>query len=215
MRLITENFWLKVISLVIAVLLWLITVGGQDSTTAVSIPIQLRNIPQDLELSSEIPDSAYVEVRGPSRRMSSQELNNAIVVIDLAKVDRAGERTFSILGGNVNLPSGVEFIRAVPSQLRLKFEPRLTREVPVVPRFAIVPANYQIANQTVSPNTVKIVGPESRVTAINRVQTDPIELPADDEELTFQVHAFAGDGQVRLLEPNQLFNVKVNLQKDR
>lgn len=215
MRFLTENAGLKLLSLAIAVVLWLTTVGGQDSTTAVSVPVQLRNIPQDLELSSELPEKAYVEVRGASRRLSSQEIANALVVINLGGVDRAGERTFSILSGNVNLPAGVEFLRAVPSQLRLKFETRLAREVPVVARYAAPPAGYRISGQSVAPASVRIVGPESRVSAIDRVQTDPIELPRDEEELTFHVHAFAGDAHVRLEQPEQIFNVKVTLEKDR
>ncbi len=215
MRLILENLWLKIASLLIAVLWWMATVGGPESTTAVSAPVQLRNLPQDLELSSPLPENAYIEMRGTSRRLTSQEIGNALVVVDLGTVDRAGERTFSILAGNVNLPPGVEFLRSVPSQLRLKFESRLTKEVPVLTRYAAPPSGYHIVNQLVSPAAVKIVGPESRVAAIDRVQTDPIELAADEEEHTFHVHGFAGDAQVRLEQPGQIFNVKVRLEKDR
>ncbi|MDX1982672.1 MAG: CdaR family protein [Bryobacteraceae bacterium] len=213
MRRLTTNLWLKLISLAIAMLLWYATVGPQETTTGASVPIQLRNIPRDMEISSELPDSAYIEVRGSSRRLD--ELEKALVIIDLSGISRAGERTISILDGNVSLPAGVQFQRAVPSQIRLHFEPRLTREVPVVVRYATIPDGYQIQRQQVSPASVRIVGPESRVNAIDRVQTDPIELPPDDEELTFRLHAFAGDAQVRLEKPDQFFTVKVVLEKNR
>jgi YbbR domain-containing protein len=213
MRLLTQNLWLKLVSLALAVLLWFATVGDQNATTGASVPIQFRNIPRDLEISSELPDSAYVEVRGSSRRLA--ELGKALVIIDLSSIGRAGERTVSILAGNVSLPAGVQFQRSVPSQIRLKFEPRLTREVPVVVRYAGIPDGYMIQRQQVTPASVRIVGPESRVNAIDRVQTDPIELPPDDEELTFHMHAFAGDPQVRLEKPGEYFTVKVILEKSR
>lgn len=215
MRFLTENLSLKVVSVAIAVLLWIATVGDQDNTTAVSIPVQLRNIPRDLEISTGVPEKAYVEVRGSNRRLGSDEWGSALVVINLDRVDRAGERTFSILADNVNLPAGLEFVRSVPSQVRLKFEPRLTRAVPVIVRYGTLPAGYQISNQVVEPATVRIVGPESRVLSVDRVQTDPIELPPDEEELTFHMHGFAGDAQVRLEKPDQIFTVKVTLAKDR
>lgn len=212
MHLLTENFGLKLMSLAVAVLLWMATVGD-DTSTAIAIPIQFRNIPADLEISSELPDSVSVEVRAPASRLSN--LSAALVLIDLGPVKRPGERTFSILSGNAILPYGVRFVRAVPSQVRLKFEPRLTREVPVMVRYASLPDGYHIVRQEVAPARVRIVGPESHVNGIDRVQTDPIELPGDDEELTFRVHAFAGDPQVRLESPDQFFTINVTLEKDR
>lgn len=211
----TENLGLKLLSVVVAVLLWLALVGEPNTTSAIVVPVQYHNIPKDLEVSSDLISSAYVEVRGSRGRLSS--LGNAVVVIDLAKQNQPGERTFSILGNNVNLPPGVEFLRAIPSQIRMRLEPRVTREVPVLVRYgSSIPEGLHIARQEVHPDTVRIVGPESSVQLIDRVQTDPVELAGMAAgEQTIRVHPFAGDARVRLERSDVMINVKVVLEKNR
>lgn len=211
---ITHNWGVKLLSLAVAVLLWMATVGEPDAATAVGVPIQYRNLPQNLEFSSELVQSAYIEVRGSSGRLTG--LSNAVVMLDMAGQTRPGERTFSILEENVKLPPGVQFVRAVPSQIRVKLEYQVSRSVPVVVRYAAVaPEGYRIAKQDVSPQLAKIMGPASRVQAIDRVQTDPIEVASIDVEQTFHVQAFAGDQQVRVDRNDQMITVKVTLEKNK
>jgi YbbR domain-containing protein len=211
---ITENLGLKLLSLLVAVLLWLATVGEPEIVTAQSVPIQYRNPPANLEISSQLTDSALVEMRGSSERLSDP--TNAVVILDLGDNVRPGERTYSILEEHVKLPPGITFLRAVPSQIRLRLEYRVSREVPIVVRYsAPAPDGYKIGRQEVSPQLVRIVGPESRVNAIDKVQTDPIDLSPRDELQTFRVHPYAGDPQVRIERSDLMVSVKVDLEKIR
>jgi YbbR domain-containing protein len=211
---ITENLGLKLLSLLVAVLLWLATVGEPEMVTAQSVPVQYRNTPANLEISSQLTDTALVEMRGSSERLSGP--TNAVVILDLGDNVRPGERTYSILEEHVKLPPGITFLRAVPSQIRLRLEYRISREVPIVVRYsAPAPDGYKIGRQEVSPQLVRIVGPESRVNAIDKVQTDPIDLAPRDELQTFRVHAFAGDPQVRIERSDLMVSVKVDLEKLR
>jgi len=213
---IKDNWGLKLLSLAVAILLWLATVGEPESATVIAVPVQYRNIPANLEVSSEMRDSAYVEVRGPSGRLSGAHLANSVVVVDLSSQRRPGERTYSIQADNVRLPAGVQFLRAVPAQIRIRLEYQVSREVPVVVRYAgPAPEGLRIAKQDVSPQLVRILGPESRVNAIDRVQTDPIELTAIEGVQTFQAHPYSGDPQVRMVKSDQMVTIKVGLEKAR
>lgn len=213
---ITDNWGLKLLSLIVAILLWLATVGEPESATVIAVPVQYRNIPTNLEVSSEMRESAYVEVRGPSGRLSGSSLANTVVVVDLASQSRPGERTYSIQAENVRLPSGVQFLRAVPAQIRIRLEYQVSREVPVVVRYAgPAPEGLRIGSQEVTPQLVRILGPESRVNAIDRVQTDPIELAGVEGIQSFQVHPYSGDPQVRLVKSDLMVTIKVGLEKAR
>ncbi|MBS1827674.1 MAG: YbbR-like domain-containing protein [Acidobacteria bacterium] len=213
---ITDNWGLKLLSLAVAVLLWLATVGEPESATVIAVPVQYRNIPATLEVSSEMSDSAYVEVRGPSGRLSGSNLANTVVVLDLASQSKPGERTYSIQAENVRLPAGVQFLRAVPAQIRIRLEYQVSREVPVVVRYAgPAPEGMRIAKQEIQPQLVRILGPESRVNAIDRVQTDPIELSTVEGVQSFQVHPYSGDPQVRLVKSDLMVTIKVGLEKSR
>ena len=73
----------------------------------------------------------------------------------------------------------------------------------------------RIGKQEVTPQLVRILGPESRVNAIDRVQTDPIELSTLEGAQSFQVHPYSGDPQVRLAKSDQMVSIKVVVEKAR
>ncbi|MBI4908734.1 MAG: hypothetical protein HY820_34255 [Acidobacteria bacterium] len=215
-RFLSNDFWLKLLSLAVAVVLWLAIQGDANTTTAVSVHLQYRNIPPQLEISSDLVDTAYIEVRGPSVRLNALNLSNAAVAVDLSAHQRPGERTYSIVDANVKLPPGVTFLRSVPSQIRVRLEPRVSKQVPVMPRFENLPAGYGVVTQNTNPAKVQIVGPESRVNTIDHVETDAIEV--DIERGVSQVllaPVFSGDPLVHFDQKTITVAVKVELEKRR
>ena len=66
MRLLTHNFGWKLLSLLGGFLVWLSIGNDPDLATILSAPVQFKNYPKDLEISSVITDTIDVETRGPS-----------------------------------------------------------------------------------------------------------------------------------------------------
>jgi YbbR domain-containing protein len=203
-RFITENLGWKLTSFALAFLLWLVFVGHQEMTTSILGPVQLRAIPPDLEVSSDIPERVNLIVRGNSGTLSN--LTILPVVLDLQHVDGPGERTFNIEGGSeVDLPPAVRLDRAVPSQIRLRLERRESREIPVRVRFAgPAPDGYQVSRYEVRPQVVKVVGPQSRVQLVEFAETDPLDLTGVYQQKEFRVNVFVDDPRVRLAETAQV-----------
>ncbi len=197
-RWLTDNLVWKLLSLALAVALWLIFVGESEVATLTTAPVQYRNVPRNLEMSSDVLDRMQIEIRGPSAQLNPSRLAGAAVVLDLAGVTRPGQRTFTVGPDNVILPGGVEFARSVPAQVRLEFEKRLERDVPVTVRIAAQPpAGYVAEVSEVAPRMLRIVGPESRVAGVESVQTDPIDLSGATASREFPVNAYTADPQVR------------------
>ena len=213
--LITRNFFWKLLSVMIAVLLWMILVAEQEMTTSLSATVQYRNMPRGLELSSELIDAIHLEVRGPANQLGPAMLANTALQLDLSTLS-AGERTISVGQNNVNLPRGVELLRAVPGQIRIRLEPMMIREVPVQVRFAgPPPPGFRLEDPEVSPPRLRIAGPASKVNQVEVVQTDPVDLSmVKDRSATFQVNTFVGEPHVRF-ETNSMVTVKVVLEKAR
>lgn len=215
MRLLTDNFGAKAMSVLIASLLWLAIVGEQELATAIDVPVEYRNFPKAYEVSSDMVNRVNLLVRGPAGKMTDSFLKDASIVVDLESVTRPGERTFNLDSKAVRLPAGLVLERATPTQIRMRFEERFARDVPVQIRYTGNPsAGYRIAKQEVSPAFLRIVGPRSRVEQVQSVDTDPIELMGVVTESDFRTSTFVDDPQVRI-EGNSAVRVHLVVERLR
>ncbi len=206
----------KLLSLAIAVLLWVLVASEPEISTFVTVPVQFKNMPEGLEVSSDIVESVNLELRGPSGELRNfQDSRPYSVVLDMSRVV-AGERTFSIDDGDFRLPRGIRVVRAFPSQLRFDFERRAAATVPVQVRFGSPHEGYDVAGFQVSPATLRIVGPESHVNRIKAVATDPIDLGPVVGSAQFHVSAFVDDAHVRFASPPKVtVDVQVKAQPEQ
>jgi hypothetical protein len=215
LRLAFHNFWWKLLSLAIAVVLWALVASEPELSEFAAVRLEYRNLPEDLEISSDPVSLVSLELRGPSGELRG--VGDGIrpaVVLDMADV-RPGERTFTIGAGNVQLARGVRLVRSIPSEVRFLFERRLVRFVPVVVRIAGQgPSGYTVARQSVEPDRLEIAGPTSRVARITAAITDPVDLSSVVGTSEFRVNAFVEDSFVRFQTSQQVV-VKVTMKKKR
>lgn len=205
-----NNLGLKLLSLAGAVVLWALIGAEPELETSVSVPLEFHNMPQELELVSEQTPNVYLMVRGPSGKVRNINRSEVAVVLDLLPVRQAGAQTFTLDASQCVLPRGVRLMRAMPSQVRLNFEKRLTREVRVLPRFiGTYPAGYEIASYAVDPPMLKVVGPDSRVALIDYVTTDPIDLSRLIGSASYPRNAYLEDPHLRF---ENLQSVRVNVE---
>ena len=142
----TKNVGWKLLSLAAAFLLWMAVASEPELSTFVSVPVGYKNLSPDMELNSDIAESVFLEVRGPSGELRSlpESRRRYAIILDMGNVG-AGQHTFPIDGSSVRLPRGIELVRAIPSQIRLDFEPSTTRSVPVAVRFESgLPADLKV-----------------------------------------------------------------------
>src|SRR5437667_12409085 len=134
-------------------------------------------MPYDLEVGSDLVGSVSIDLRGPADKVANFNAVKSAVVLDFSMIHKPGEQTFQIDERNVNLPSGMRLVRAIPAQIRLQFERRTQAEVPVQVRFAGSPAKgYQLDRFEAQPTELTLVGPESHVKKIENAVNDPIDL---------------------------------------
>jgi YbbR domain-containing protein len=195
---VTNVGW-KLTSLLLAFLLWIAVAQQPELTTSIAVPILFRNVPSDLELASEVVDRAHLEIRGPAGRLTAANLAQVAVVFDVATL-HPGERSFNIRPRMVwGLPLGVVFYRAVPSQVNLRFEHQIVKEVPVTPNYdQPEPPGYVVSSYHINPVRVKIRGPEEWVKDVDSVATDPIDLKKLIQDGKVSVHVHLPNDQVRL-----------------
>ena len=191
-ELLTRNIWWKLFALLIAVLLWIAVANEPELSTFVSVPIEFKDLPGNLEISSDVAENVELEMRGPSGELRSFTGNRTAVVLDMSDAE-PGERTYTIRPADVHLPRSLRLIRVIPPAVRFVFERRKQKTVPVEVRFSAPPAKFKV-----SPPSLTIEGPESRVNRVRSLFTDQIDLSNLTGAGTFHVSTLAGDPHVRI-----------------
>jgi diadenylate cyclase len=193
-----HNLGLKLLSLALAVGLWMALAGEPVSEVAVDVPISFHNMPGNLEISSESIPKAQIRLRGPQRVIRRLQPSDIYAEIELANV-KPGERTFDLTPGEIHHPRELSIVQVVPSDVHLTFDLRLTREVPIQPRvIGSFAEGYRIGQIQVEPPTVLVAGPKQRVEAIDSATTDPMDVTGAITGMTFVRHPYVADPLVQV-----------------
>ena len=120
----TQNLGWKAGSLVIAALLWISVSNEPELSTFQSVPVEYKQIPENLEIGSNVDETVRLELRGPSGRLRDLREAKLAVVLDFSAVHQAGDRAFPIDERNVSLPRGIRLVRAIPARLQFRLVAR-------------------------------------------------------------------------------------------
>jgi YbbR domain-containing protein len=207
-----HNFGLKLISLLAAVLLWVAVVREPVAEVVIAVPIEFRNAPENLEISSEEVPQAQVRVRGPVggvRQLTPAEVH---AVVDL-RSSQPGEHTFDLSPSRIAVPRDVQVVQVIPSQFRISLDRRATKQVQVRPRVTgTFASGYRIAGVTADPSMVTISGPSRHVKDVDAAITDPIDATGVVGNATFTANPYVTDPLVRVINTSTI-RVTVTTEK--
>ena len=210
----TRNVGWKLLSLAAAVLLWIAVASEPEVSTFVTVHVEYKNLPPGVEINSDIAESVILEVRGSSGELRGLPETRRLyaVILDMSDIG-PGQHTFTIGGGNVRLPRGIQLVRSVPAQIRMNYELSATRRVPVEVRFAAgLPLHLQVVEAIPEPASLAITGPASRVARVVRIETDPIQLKPAAGVAQYTANAFVDDPRVHFQDPARV-TVKVTVSE--
>jgi len=211
-RHVSHNFGLKLLSLALAVGLWVAVARDPMAEVAVDVPIEFHNIPENVEISSETIPRAQIRVRGPQRVVRRLQATDVSIEIELSGM-KPGERTFDLTADQIHRPKELEVVQIIPSQFHIAFDTRLTRQIPVHPRIigSFAPG-YTIGQIVADPATVTVSGPQKQVQLIEAAITDPVDASGTLDRATFVRHAYVSDPLVEVMTSNPV-RVTVIMEK--
>jgi YbbR domain-containing protein len=201
-RWVLHNFWLKVLSLLIATGLWLaISPDQEPAEVALRVPIEFQHVPSQLEISSVTIPEAQIRVRGPERLV--RELRSSDIHAELELGDaQPGERTFDLTARQIRHSRDLEIEQVVPGQVHLSFDTRLTRDVEIHPRVTgNFTAGEQIAKVLVDPERITITGPRHHVELVDAAATDPVDASGTRTQATYVTNVYVPDALVQVVQP--------------
>jgi YbbR domain-containing protein len=171
-----QNLALKAISLLLAVLLWVAIAASKTSEVALSAPVELQNVPKDLELTGDTVNAVEVRLRSSPGIIERLGPGEVAARIDLRGAAE-GERIIHLTQAAIRVPFGIKVVRINPSILTLTLERTIQKLVPVRPRFLGKPAKgHELGEISSEPAEVRVVGPRSRVQEVESAYTEPISI---------------------------------------
>src|SRR4051812_49079015 len=149
---------LKMVSIGLAALLWVIVSGEQVVERSLRIPLEFTNLPARLEVVGNPPDVVEVRVRGSSGSLSRISPGELVALMDL-RTAKPGERLFHLASRDVRVPFGIDVVQVTPSSVSIRFEPSLTKRVPIAPAIEGEPApGFVVGTVSAEPATVEVMG---------------------------------------------------------
>lgn len=213
-RFVLHNLPLKVLSLLVAIGLWFGVAREPVAEVALSVPIEFHNAPENLEISSETIPQVQVRVRGPVRTVRELAPTEVHAIIDMEGA-RPPERTYDLTPSRIVVPKDVEIVQVVPSQFRVEFDTRMTKQVEVHPRvLGTFATGFRIENVSTDPRYMTVVGPAKHVATLDAVSTDPVDASGVVAADTFRTHAYISDPMVRFVGSSEV-RVTVVTQRGR
>jgi YbbR domain-containing protein len=167
---------LKLLSLGLAILLWMVIAGDQTVERGLRVPLELQQFPPELELLGEPPTAVDVRLRGASDTLTRLGPGDVVAVLDLGAA-RPGRRLFQLTPEHVRAPFGVEVVQVMPATVAIVFESSATARLPIVPSIEGEPApGYLVGEVTVEPPEVEVSGPASLVREATQALTETVSI---------------------------------------
>jgi YbbR domain-containing protein len=191
--------WLKLVSVALAVLLWMMVSSQRASVErGLRIPLELQNLPENLEMVEPPQESVDVRVRGTADALGRITAGDLVASVDLSAA-QSGRRLFHLSPERVKAPFAVVVTQVTPSTVAIRFEPSATRMVPVVPSVEGEPAaGFIVGKIAADPPVVEIIGPESLLRRVTEAITEPLWVGSARADVRSSVVVGVADEGVRL-----------------
>jgi YbbR domain-containing protein len=185
----------KIISVVIALVLWVYVVGEINPTvtkTLDNIPVKLLNTENHVSKGLVALNSTdiYVSLTVEGKRADILGLNssNILVTADLFGYYGLGENYINV---NVELPNGITLVESKPSKVKVNIDELVTESKPVKINFTgALKEGIEPGQRTMKPESIEIYGARSIVDQVSYIGSEVATSKLSTEITTLKVKAF-------------------------
>jgi YbbR domain-containing protein len=208
-KMLFSKLGIKVLSVVLAVSLWIFVTYKGQTEMAIEVPISFKNVPRGMELLRQNARTVTLNLRGHERLLKSLKPVDISVVLDLSKA-KIGETTYYLEKSNVIVPGTVEILRLEPSSVRVALDESLVRTIPVKASVVGTPEKgYRIASVDVKPSSVTVEGARSELQGIAVLRTEAIDVTGLDSGITETVRLNTGGRNIRPTTPEVAVSIAI------
>ncbi len=203
-----RNWGLKLISLMLAFMLWFVVVridDPQESKTFPNIPVKLKNT-ELLDAENKVyevledTDTVRVTIRAP--RSVTKDLLASDIVAE-ADVNKLTDINTIAISYNVS-GAEIDSVRGDHDVVRLSVEERATRWIRVKYLTKGEPAeNYMVAGVSLDQNIIEITGPKSAVEKVNNACVE-VDVTGATSRIALSADPLLYDAEGNLLDSSRI-----------
>ena len=186
---ILNNFWLKLLSVLLALILWLVVMNISDSTMTKKIkgiPVQQQNgsVLEELDQVYDVAKGDTVDIVVKGRRSVVEELeaDDFIATADLSTMSITNTVQISVTPKSASVRDKVT-VSCEDNVMRLNLEDKVSLQYSVkVKTFGSVKSGYSVCGYQTSPNIITVEGPKSAVEKVTEVVVS-VDVSHEDESM--------------------------------
>jgi YbbR domain-containing protein len=185
--LLSKDWLVKFISLVLAVGLWYF-VGGEDRVDKnVMIPIEIINLPRDLVISNQFKKEIEVTVSGPRSLILDMTSRAITRQVDLSSAT-PGTMVIENDNEHIPVPRGITVQRVQPSSIILSLDKLIQKQFSISARtVGMVAEGYYLKKLRIDPEIITITGPRTILSQFDGLYTKAINIEGMTQSTQLQV----------------------------
>lgn len=205
-----QNFTWKVLSIVLAAVLWFFVLSSNTIEVSKKVDIVL-DLPPGLVVSNDITDGITFRLLGSKFFLRTIVDSLKTFRIDLTSA-KEGPTYYSITSDMLRLPIGVKVLSISPSRIYPILEPIMHKNVPIeVSTVNKLPPEFRLLKLSPIPKMVRIHGPQSRIKKIKALKVDPVDISEVHPDLRWHVPIKISMDKIKVdedVEPKILIEVE-------
>ena len=208
---------LKLVSLALAVGLWLLLVPAEKnySEKSLTIPLETLNVPAGLEIVEGPAATVDVTLRAPKRLLDEIGPSGLVARLDLERATVL-QQEYPLAASIVDIPTGAEVVKISPSKVTIKLERTVTATLEVRATLrGRSGTGFHVEGIEIEPATVEVEGPESRVRANEAATTAPVDITGLRQPTVFEADIILPRPELRLVNSPASARIAVHVVADK
>jgi YbbR domain-containing protein len=199
-----SRIWMIFVAVFLALAVWFVVSAPRResvSERAFAAPLSLVGMPRDLIITTPVPDTVSVRLRGRVSDLRSLSSKNLEVTVELSWA-QPGEAVITLRPQAINIPPEIEVVSIDPTKIRFRVDQLRQKSVPI--RAFLVgqpPPGYTVGEPRADPSHALISGPLSQVRNVTEVATERIIMTGRTDTFVQNAAVVSDSSLVRVLEP--------------
>jgi len=212
-NLIVRNWPLKLLSLALAFLLWLMLIPEEKtfSDKSLTVALETRNLPADFEIVEKPQPTIEVTIRARNRLLNQLTPASIRAVLNLERAT-INQEDYPLNPDMIIAPLEAKVVLVMPNKVHLKLEKSAEVLMDVSPvLLGKVKDGFKMVRFETVPSKVPVRGPQSKIKPKDVIRTSPIDITDLAQDAEFEADLILPKPDLRFTTAQTKAKVKVFL----